>query len=369
MKKTLHKMLSCTLLASAIMLPSTAMAELAIDFSDISGFGVDSDTVQIDNIRVDFIIVNPFDPSRPYMQSAYFNVPFDFDMATLHLVPSLGTAVVEDDTTTCSDATIYVSDAYTGSAVANAAVTVGGTTVFTDANGMATFTGLTEGTASVEAAADGYTTGSRSATLSCDTAASLGLTLDPTSGDGALQASDVRVTLAWGASPSDLDSHFTGPTASSSGISDETNRFHVYYGARNADEVASLDVDDTTGYGPETITLIPPTGATTLRPGIYRYTVHHYSGYENIATSGASVTLNIGGTSTREFLPPADATGLAGTYGDTWTVFELMVDSTYGITVLPIDTYASGTSVSSVRSTRTGYGSVEKGVDFGRLRK
>ncbi|MFZ5775396.1 MAG: carboxypeptidase regulatory-like domain-containing protein [Thermodesulfobacteriota bacterium] len=369
MKKSFNKMLSCTLLASAIMLPSTAMAELAIDFTDISGFGVDSDTVQIDNIRVDFIIVNPFDPTRPYMQSAYFNVPFDFDMATLHLVPSLGTAVAEGDDTNCSDATIYVTDAYTGSAVANAAVSIGGETVFTDANGMATFSGLTAGNSMVEAVADNYSTGSRSVTLSCTEAASLGLSLDPTSGDGALQASDVRITLAWGADPRDLDTHFTGPTSASTGISDETNRFHVYYGNTNADEVASLDVDDTSGYGPETITLIPPAGASTLRPGIYRYTVHHFSGYNNIATSNASVTLNIGGSSSREFLPPADATGLAGTYGDTWTVFELMVDSTYGITVLPIDTYASGTSVSDVRTTRTGYGSVEKGVDFGRLRK
>lgn len=367
--KKLCNWLKWVLLLSALALPCAALAATTIDFSDTTGFGLNANEVQINNIRLDVEAVNPLDPSRPVIASAYYNVPFTFDPVTYHLVPSLGAARPDDTTTACASATIYVTNAYSGQVLANAAVAIGSTTVFTDATGQAVFSNLTEGAAIVEASAANYESGSRSATLSCATATSLGLSLSPTTGDGAVAASDVRITLAWGENPRDLDSHLTGPSDGNNGTAADTNRFHVYFSNRTGD-VATLDVDDTSGYGPETITVVPPTGATILRPGIYRYTVHHYAGTETIATSGASVTLNLGGSQSREFLPPSDTTGLAGTSNDTWTVFELMVSDEGGITVLPVDTpYGSGTAYGSVRSTTTGYGAVETGVDFLRLHK
>ncbi|MFH1021646.1 MAG: carboxypeptidase regulatory-like domain-containing protein [Pseudomonadota bacterium] len=362
--KKVYNVIQCAVLAAALAFPCTALADsVDIVFSDVSGFGIDSDTVQINNIRLDIVVVNPFDPTHPSIQSFYYNVPFDFDPVTLHLVPNLGGSISDDDTTACSAATILVTDASTGYPVANAAVTIGSETVFTDSAGSAVFTGLTSGAASVSASASGFVSASRSATLSCATATSLGLTLNPSSGEGAVSANEVRITLAWGENPRDLDSHLTGPN---DGTAADDNRFHVYYNASSG-EVASLDVDDMYSYGPETITISPPSGSTVLRPGIYRYTVHHYSGSDALNSSGASVTLNLGGTESREFLPPADTTGLAGTSSDTWTVFELSVSDAGAITVLPVNTYASGTGAYSVRSTKTGWGSVENGVDFTRM--
>ena len=59
-----------------------------------------------------------------------------------------------------------------------------------------------------------------------------------------------RVVLTWGDSPSDLNSHLTGYI--------DGNSVHVYYMTPNAysngELVASLDHDDTSSYGPETIT-------------------------------------------------------------------------------------------------------------------
>ena len=90
-----------------------------------------------------------------------------------------------------------------------------------------------------------------------------------------LSGSDLRIVLTWGASPSDLDSHLTGPTTGSS-------RFHVYYASKTTTGV-TLDVDDTTSYGPETITI------TQFLPGVYRYSVHDYS---NRASSSSSTMSN-----------------------------------------------------------------------------
>lgn len=141
-----------------------------------------------------------------------------------------------------------------------------------------------------------------------------------------------------------------------------TSRFHVYYSDKTtSDNVAKLDVDDTTSYGPETITISPPTGATTLRPGVYRYTVHHYAGSGNIATSNASVRLILGSGQERIFTPPTPTTDLTGA-GNIWTVFELNVDNSGGVSILPVNTYgnvSSSGSVAAAGRTATGYGAVE----------
>ncbi|MHB9118021.1 MAG: LCCL domain-containing protein [Burkholderiales bacterium] len=155
------------------------------------------------------------------------------------------------------------------------------------------------------------------------------------------------------------------------------SRFHVYYagGAGWASDVAQVDVDDTTSYGTATITISPPptqpptqtgyiassvTPPTALRPGVYRYTVHHYAGSGNIATSGASVRLIYRGQE-RLFTPPTPTTALTGV-GDIWTVFELNVDNSGGVSILPVNTYghvSSSGSVAAAGSTATGYGAVE----------
>ena len=231
-------------------------------------------------------------------------------------------------------------------------------------SGVATFSGLRSGSAVlISATAANYTATSRTTDLSCTIGNSVGLSLSPSSGTGALTANQVRVVLTWGENPRDLDSHLTGPSSASSGsLTDTTNRFHVYYSATTTD-VAKLDTDDQNGIGPETITISPPSGRTTLRAGLYRYSVHHFLGSATIPTSGASATLYLGGRQ-QEFRPPASSS--AGGSSTVWTVFELAVDAAGGVTVYPVNTYSTA-SASAVRSTATGYGDIERGVDFARL--
>jgi hypothetical protein len=98
--------------------------------------------------------------------------------------------------------------------------------------------------------------------------------------------------LTWGASPSDIDSHLRTPDGS-----------HVYYGSKGsltAAPFSSLDVDDTTGFGPEVTTIRRP------RVGIYRFYLHNFSQSFTPGMTGSPtrVELNYVGRSV-VFSPPA----------------------------------------------------------------
>ena len=299
----------------------------SVDFTNSTGFGLDADSVMIQNIRVDQEIANPFDPTRPEIVSSTYNIPWTFNYSTLSLVPDLDITVLVNESSQCAALDVYVTDAFNGNALSGAQVHVGGSYQITDSNGYASFTGLTSGAAQIEATVADYAQGARTATLSCETGASLGVALNPLSGEGSLGADEVRIILSWGENPRDLDSHLTGPTSSNDGTASDTNRFHTYYSNRTGD-VSVLDVDDTTSYGPETMTISPPQGSSNLRAGLYRYSVHHYAGSGTISDTHASVTLQYGNT-TRYFSAPATASGDE----DLWTVFELQVSSNGAITV------------------------------------
>lgn len=135
-----------------------------------------------------------------------------------------------------------------------------------------------------------------------------------------LPTGETRIVLTWGAAPSDLDSHLTGPTSGGT-------RFHVYYAASTYSEggipYAELDADDTSSFGPETTTI------HVQIPGVYRFSVHNWSG-------GGSLVLSNSGAQVRVYR----SSGLVATFnvplgqaGTVWTVFELDVN-----TITPINT-------------------------------
>lgn len=116
----------------------------------------------------------------------------------------------------------------------------------------------------------------------------------------------LRVVLNWADSPKDLDSHlrYAGN--------------HIFFDSKKG-ESADLDVDDTDGYGPETITL-----RKKLYGKKYVYAVHNFSDAEvtrNIGTlsdnSKAKVFLYVGTTLVKTYYIP---TGKPGTL---WVVFGI----------------------------------------------
>lgn len=123
-------------------------------------------------------------------------------------------------------------------------------------------------------------------------------------------AGALRIVLAWGAAPSDLDAHLTGPDGAG-------GRFHVYYASASAGG-ATLDRDDTSAYGPETVTIATP------RDGMYRFSVHNFSdqsatGAQGIAASPTRVQVYDETGQVRSYTAPA------ATSGNTWRVFEMTV--------------------------------------------
>lgn len=114
----------------------------------------------------------------------------------------------------------------------------------------------------------------------------------------------MRVVLSWGATPTDLDSHLV------------YSGNHIFFMHRNGDD-ANLDVDDTTSYGPETVTIERKRFGTS-----YVYAVHDYSDIERpytdaLSNSEAKVFVYVGESLVRTYEVPRHKAG------NLWTVFRL----------------------------------------------
>jgi len=125
---------------------------------------------------------------------------------------------------------------------------------------------------------------------------------------------DTTITLTWGANPTDLDAHLSGPKS-------QGDRFFINYYAPQYDEnntvYAKLESNSSTGYGPEIIKIYK------AQAGIYKYYVHHYSGTGSISDSSATVVVK-SPAGTKTFNAPSGSTGTSGDiHGDVWHVFDM----------------------------------------------
>ena len=355
---------------AAGLLAGSAFAQV-IDFSSTRGSGVSQSDVLIENIRLLVPVANPFQPGTTTTVETSYNVMFRFDPATLHLVPVGLQQTGGQGTELCATANVSVFDALRGASmpIADASVTLGRQTVQTNAQGVATFTGLPASLFGINAVASNYVPASQSTLLTCAAPNNIAIALSPSSqSNGGLVSGQFRTILTWGENPRDLDSHMSGPDVNAD------QRWHVYYSNKLGGDMCGLDVDDTSSFGPETVTC-PRTNdaATSLRPGVYRYSVHHYSGTGNIGNSGANVRLELPGGQTYTFTPPAG--GYVG-YNDVWTVYELTVAANGSMSVAPVNAIMNGVSAGSVRSSGGGtsapdaqFGTAEDAALFRGLRK
>jgi hypothetical protein len=180
-------------------------------------------------------------------------------------------------------------------------------------------------------------------------AAGLDVALGTLSSSPVTSAGNIRIVLDWGAcsanspsgpAPCDLDSHLTGPRSNGT-------RFHVYYAAPSFSDLAShasLDVDDVSGLGPETITL------SLQSAGVYHYYVHDYSQYccggPVMTNSAARVRVFFGSSSTPAATYSVPLTGS----GALWDVFTL--DGTTLTQVSVIRTVPNPSSVGAASLSR-----------------
>lgn len=184
-------------------------------------------------------------------------------------------------------------------------------TAYTDADGNYSLNAQ-EGSYTAEFSKDGYITGYANVICSYEYTESQDAVLTPVLSDD-----EYRIVLTWSSTPSDLDSHISGPLSTG-------DRFHVFYANMSAQDngetVAMLDLDDTTSYGPETITL------KKTQDGVYKYSVHDFSNKESdsskeLSMSGAKVEVYRGNTRIATFNAPINQVGTV------WNVFELEGDT------------------------------------------
>jgi hypothetical protein len=315
------------------------------DLSTAHGAGTPgtTDKVVLENVRVIVSTPTSFGGGRFgwNREESIYNLTYRFDAATLRLVPDSYVRVSgTGGTGGCATLEVTVLNSLTGAAAAGATVAAQSRTATTDANGVATLTGLPPGQTLLTVSASGFGTIVQAAELVCTETNVMSAALSPGAGSaGGLSPGQFRIVLTWGRNPADLDSHLTGP------LPDSSSRFHVYYASRQNGGICGLDVDDVTSFGPETITC-PRTGTTTALPaGVYRYSIHHFSGSGNIGTSGAIVRLEMGDGSTTYAFPPTS--GWSGD-DDVWTVVELTVAEDGSITKTTVNTITSGGTVRSV---------------------
>jgi len=142
-----------------------------------------------------------------------------------------------------------------------------------------------------------------------------------------------RAIMSWGEEPEDLDTHFVG------------DGLQIYFnnkdytqlwqkGSVTAQPYVLLDTDDTTGFGPEILTIVKGVNA-----GTYYYCVHNFSGQANggLEDSGAVVQYFTDTSSRRYDVPTSNPNDY-----NVWRVFKLEINSSDNLTITTINEYADG---------------------------
>jgi hypothetical protein len=206
-----------------------------------------------------------------------------------------------------------VVDATNAHPISGATVSVGSTTTTTGTDGTYRLDNIPAGIQTVTASKSGYISDSKQVlVVGGQETTDVNFALSPT-----MLTGQWRIVLTWGQNPSDLDSHLLVPQS-------DTNPnlgYHVYYANRGSNSdypYAYLDVDDTTSYGPETITIL------TRFQQKYKYFVHHYAGTGSLATSSAVVKVYVGNSLVKTYNVPTSQTS-GYRY---WYVFDINADGT-----------------------------------------
>ena len=173
-----------------------------------------------------------------------------------------------------------VTNAVNGESVSGITVTIGNNTAITDEEGAYNiYTAIQSGTYQVSAVNDSFCPFDGSFQIPNNFSSSLftySFSVSPFP-----QPGEIRMVLNWGSQPSDLDSHLKTPEI-------EGQTHHISYANRgNATSApyATLDVDDTNGFGPETITI------KQTFSGNYVYYIHQYSSSGSLQGSGGVIQI------------------------------------------------------------------------------
>ena len=204
-------------------------------------------------------------------------------------------------------------------------------TTATDNGGSYSFSNISSGNYTGEAAGAGYNT----TYFSIICIGSMNTENQDATITPILSSGETRIILVWSAEPADLDSHLTGPMP-------DGTRFHMYYPLAETNygspwpEYVNLNLDDITSYGPETTTIVQQID------GVYRFSVHDFTN-KDLSYSTALTDSNAQVYVYRDSRLAATFNIPANHDGTLWTVFELN-----GSAITPINTITYELDDSSV---------------------
>ncbi len=185
-------------------------------------------------------------------------------------------------------------------------------TTTTDADGNYSFS-LERGYYTLEFARDGFVSTFVNVASSNAIGACEGV-LSPTS-TSEVTSTEFRIVLTWGETPRDLDSHLVG-------LDDANSVFHIaYYNKVERDTdgnvIASLDVDDVSSYGPETVTIVNARTDATYYSSVKDFTDRYDATSTKMSESGANVKVYQGFVLVKEYNVPLNQAGTI------WNVFKI----------------------------------------------
>ena len=163
----------------------------------------------------------------------------------------------------------YIYNSTTGLGLAGATVTVvsnSSLTATTDANGLYTINGAAPGSYTLNITLAGYTFSTVVVVVGSADAVASKVNLSAT-----LPSGQFRFVLTWGAAPADLDLYSRMPDATV-----------INYTVKTGTGI-SLDVDQQTGYGPETISI------SAVQTGTYTFYVHNFTGSGDFAGANLKI--------------------------------------------------------------------------------
>ena len=149
---------------------------------------------------------------------------------------------------------------------------------------------------------------------------------------------DLRMMLTWNNVDSDLDLHASGPDGSG-------GRFHVSFVDEHPVEHASLDVNDTTFDGPETVTVKISQSEGDFVAGDYHVWVHNSPSGTDVAdfVAAAPVVMFTDRVAQAGQWSAADATGTST--DRIWRVFDFTIDDAGTVTTTNVvQTFVPGDS-------------------------
>lgn len=185
-------------------------------------------------------------------------------------------------------------------------------TTTTDADGNYSFS-LERGYYTLEFARDGFVSAFVNVASSNAVGACEGV-LSPTS-TSEVTSTEFRIVLTWGETPRDLDSHLVG-------LDDTNSVFHIaYYNKVERDTdgnvIASLDVDDVSSYGPETVTIVNARTDATYYYSVKDFTNRGDAASTQMSASNANVKVYQGSVLVKEYNVPLNQAGYI------WNVFKI----------------------------------------------